>query len=271
MSLFASPHSPRPAALKRPAILLVALLAVTSVGLASGAAARTNSGTPGTAAVAGAVDRATVLTPSTTPESAPVYYGRQDSVDGQNWSGVLVPRGSFSSVSSSWTEPKVSCKHQRDLMAPWVGIDGQNNNSVEQTGIETSCEHGKAHYRAWYEMYPAPAVYYRNPVRAGDKVSASVTRSGSRYTMKLTDHTQHWTRTVTRTHRTGHSSAEVVLESPSGAYPTFGKISFGQTEVNGHAVTHYSLYRMHASSSHGTQNHTSVVSGGHFSISYRKE
>ena len=247
---------------KRPAILLAAVLAVTSVGVLSGPAAQTDNGVADTPAVA----------PATAPSTAaPTYYGRQSSVNGYNWSGVLVPQGSFSSVSSSWTEPKVSCKHRRDLMAPWVGIDGQNNNSVEQTGIETSCESGKARYRAWYEMYPAPAIYYRNTVRAGDKITATVTRHGSRYTMTLTDHTRHWTRTTTRTHHTGHSSAEVVLESPSGAYPTFGTISFGQTKVNGHAVSHYSLYRMHASSKHRTQNHTSLVSGRHFSIKYHHE
>lgn len=263
MPLSAGLRTPRLYALKRPAILLAAVLAVTSVGVLSGPAARTNNGVAETSAVAAP---ATPLS-----ASSPTYYGRQSSVNGYNWSGVLVPQGSFSSVSSSWTEPAVRCKHRRDVMAPWVGIDGQNNNSVEQTGIETSCESGKARYRAWYEMYPAPAVYYRNPVRAGDKITASVTRRGSRYTMTLTDHTQHWSRTTTRTHHTGHSSAEVVLESPSEAYPTFGTISFGQTKVNGHAVSHYSLYRMHASSKHGTQNHTSLVSGRHFSISYRRE
>ena len=256
-------HKPYFHTMKRPAILLAAVLAVTSVGVLSGPAARTDNGVAETPAIAAPA------TPSS--GSSPTYYGRQSSVNGYNWSGVLVPQGSFSSVSSSWTEPKVSCKHRRDLMAPWVGIDGQNNNSVEQTGIETSCESGKARYRAWYEMYPAPAVYYRNPVRAGDKITASVTRHASRYTMTLTDHTRHWTRTTTRTHRTGHSSAEVVLESPSGAYPTFGTISFGQTKINGHAVSHYSLYRMHASSKHGTQNHTSPVSGHHFSIKFHRE
>ncbi len=251
----------RPASRKRPAILAAAVLTVVSVAVVSGPAARTDSGVA-------SLDSTAARSTGTAPTVS--RYGQQ-SVNGYNWSGVLIPRGSFSSVSSSWTEPRVSCTHHRDLMAPWVGIDGSSNNAVEQTGVETSCSGGKAHYRAWYEVFPAPAVYYRNSVQAGDMITATVTRQGSRYTMKLTDHTQHWTRTTVRTHHTSHSSAEVVLESPNESYPKFGTVTFTKTTINGHALTHYSLQRMHASSRHGYETYTSRAAGGHFTVRYHRE
>ncbi len=238
-------------AFRRPAILLAAVLTTTSLGVAFGPSLEDFSGA--------------------STATAGTHYGRQSSVDGGNWAGILIPSGSFSSVRSSWTEPSVDCRHRSEIMAPWVGIDGQNNHAVEQTGVETSCESGRARYRAWYEVYPAPAVYYRNTVRAGDKMTASVTRSGSRFTMTLTNRTRGWTRSTTRTHHTDHSSAEVVVESPNNSFPSHRTVRFGTTTVNGHPVTHYSLLRMHTSSKHNGRNYTSSVHGNtHFSVSYSR-
>ena len=113
-------------------------------------------------------------------------------INGGNWSGAVTTGSGFGSVSSSWTEPSVRCNSTNDLMAPWVGIDGYGSSSVEQTGVATDCSTGSAEYAGWYEMYPAAPVYYDNPVAAGDSMSASVSRSGSTYTLVLTDNTQGW-------------------------------------------------------------------------------
>src|SRR5690242_3822644 len=44
--------------------------------------------------------------------------------DGGNWSGYAATGSGFSSVTSTWTEPSVTCNSTDDLFAPWVGIDG---------------------------------------------------------------------------------------------------------------------------------------------------
>ncbi|MBA8792794.1 hypothetical protein FHX74_000388 [Friedmanniella endophytica] len=201
-----------------------------------------------------------------------VRYGSQRNIDGGNWAGVVVRRGTFTSVSASWTEPKVSCTHHNNLMAPWVGIDGWDSNTVQQTGVETSCHNGQARYRGWYEMYPEPPVYYRNTVKAGDKITASVSRVGGRYTLKLTNHTRHWTRTTVRHADADHTSAEIALESPSGRYPKFSTLTFTGASANKRPVTRYPLLRLDASTSTHKQNHTATVTPtGRFTISYKHE
>jgi Peptidase A4 family len=193
-------------------------------------------------------------------------------VNGYNWSGAAATGSGFSSVSASWTEPSVTCNSTNDLMAPWVGIDGYGSSSVEQTGVATDCSSGRPVYQGWYEMYPAAPVYYSNAVSAGDHINASVTRSGTTYTLVLSDTTKGWTKTTTRSGSNANSSAEVIIESPTGAYPRFGSVSFTNAKINGSNLANFSPTLMDASNSSGAyEDRTSAVSGGSFSISYLRE
>ena len=192
-------------------------------------------------------------------------------IDGQNWSGAAAQGSGFSTVTSSWTEPSVSCTSSNDLMAPWVGIDGYGSASVEQTGVATDCSTGSAEYAGWYEMYPAAPVYYDNPVAAGDSISASVTRSGTAYALVLTDNTQGWSKTFNGSYNGANASAEVIIESPTGAYPSFGSVNFSGSTIDGSDLAAYSPDLLDASNSSGFEDHTSAVSGGSFSISYQQE
>jgi hypothetical protein len=192
-------------------------------------------------------------------------------INGYNWSGAAATGSGFSTVSASWAEPYVSCNSTNDLMAPWVGIDGYGSSSVEQTGVATDCSSGAPVYQAWYEMYPAGPVYYSNYVAPGDQISASVSRSGTSYTLTLTDNSQGWTRTTTQSLNAANASAEFIIESPTGAYPNFGSVYFGGATINGSALAYYSPTLMDASNSYGYEDHTSAVSGGSFSISYLQE
>lgn len=192
-------------------------------------------------------------------------------IDGQNWSGAAVQGSGFSTVTSSWTEPSVSCNSTNDLMAPWVGIDGYGSSSVEQTGVATDCSTGSPEYSGWYEMYPAAPVYYNEPVAAGDSISASVSRSGTSYALVLTDNTQGWSKTYNGSYNGQNASAEVIIESPTGAYPSFGSVNFSGSTIDGSDLASYSPDLLDASNSNGFEDHTSAVSGGSFSISYEQE
>lgn len=195
-------------------------------------------------------------------------------VNGYNWSGAAATGSGFSSVTSTWTEPSVTCHSYNDLMAPWVGIDGYGSSTVEQTGVATDCSSGSPVYQAWYEMYPASPVYYSlssYPVRAGDRFTGTVTRSGTTYTLKLTNSTRGWTKTTTSSLSASNSSAEVIIESPSGSYPAFGTVSFSSSSINGSQLSNWNPTLMDASANGIYEDHTSAVSGGSFSINYLHE
>ena len=57
-----------------------------------------------------------------------------------NWAGYAAagPAGTFTSVSSSWTQPTVTCSGQQTFSSFWVGLDGDGTQSVEQIG-RASC------------------------------------------------------------------------------------------------------------------------------------
>ncbi|HEX2902011.1 MAG TPA: G1 family glutamic endopeptidase [Jatrophihabitans sp.] len=193
-------------------------------------------------------------------------------INGYNWSGAAATGSGFSSVSASWVEPSVTCNSTNDLFAPWVGIDGYGSSSVEQTGVATDCSSGRPVYQGWYEMYPASPVYYSNSVSAGDHINASVSRSGTSYTLVLSDTTKGWTKTTTRSYNGANASAEIIIESPTGAYPRFGSVNFSNAKIDGASLGNFSPTLLDASNSAGQyEDHTSAVSGGSFSISYLRE
>jgi hypothetical protein len=206
------------------------------------------------------------------PAKARVVTGRHSyNINGYNWSGAAKTGSGFYSVTSTWTEPSVTCNSYNDLMAPWVGIDGYGSSTVEQTGVATDCSSGYPVYQAWYEMYPAGPVYYSTtsyPVRAGDRIVGTVTRSGTTYTLKLTDSTRGWTKTTTASMSASNASAEVIIESPTTSYPNFGTVYFSNSSINGSTLSNWNPVLMDASNGYYYEDHTSAVSGGSFSITY---
>ncbi|HLX47314.1 MAG TPA: G1 family glutamic endopeptidase [Streptosporangiaceae bacterium] len=110
-----------------------------------------------------------------------------------NWSGYAATgaTGAFTKVSGSWTVSKIStCTGEHTTDSEWIGFDGFTNGTVEQDGSLGVCYEGKLTYYDWYEMYPTqPVVTIEHTVSAGDKMSATVTRSGTKYTLTVTDST----------------------------------------------------------------------------------
>jgi Peptidase A4 family len=173
--------------------------------------------------------------------------GKYYQAESTNWSGYAVTGndGAFNSVSASWTEPTATCDDNGDEYAAfWVGLDGYNSDSVEQTGTDSDCDGGTPSYYGWYEMYPADPVYFNNPVNPGDSMSASVVFSGSEtYTITLTDNTEGWTQQETENEAgLDNSSAEVITEAPSsedGPLPLadFGTVNFSGASANGESMS----------------------------------
>ncbi len=109
-----------------------------------------------------------------------------------NWSGYasqVSTAQEYTKVYGSWHIPKAYCTSEQRISSVWVGLDGWNDSTVEQDGTTSFCFEGTAYYYTWYEMYPANTVEVGSTAAAGDAITASVTRSGTSYTLKLTDST----------------------------------------------------------------------------------
>jgi hypothetical protein len=156
-----------------------------------------------------------------------------------NWGGYVAQGSNFTSISGSWTMPDVTCDSSKDLYAPWIGIDGYGSQTVEQTGVQVDCSNGSPAYSGWYEMYPAAPQYFNEPVAAGDTFTASVSGSGTSYSLKLSDTTKGWTKTAQASLNADDASAEAVVESPTGSYPSFAEQDFSGITVNGQSFDTY--------------------------------
>jgi hypothetical protein len=172
--------------------------------------------------------------------------GAQKVVTSTNWAGYgsAGAAGRYTSVASDWVQPAGRCSPGNQYAAFWVGLDGYASSTVEQVGSEADCIGGTARYSAWYELYPAGPVYFGAMVRPGDRLHGSVSYSGGRFLLALTDSTQGWTRSVSQSvPGAARSSAEVIVEAPcctasGGALPltNFGSVSFSAATVNGTGI-----------------------------------
>jgi hypothetical protein len=140
-----------------------------------------------------------------------------------NWSGYAdnnTGGTTYTSVVGNWYEPSVTCTSTTSLAAFWVGIDGLTSGSVEQDGSLAECSGGTAYYYTWWEMYPTNAVQIvGTTLKPGQHIRASVVRSGTKYTLQVTDSTasaDSFTKTETCS-SCQNSSAEWIAEAPSGS------------------------------------------------------
>ena len=228
------------------------------------------------AALAAAATAVAPAAPVTAAASGAAFKPLSYNINGYNWGGYAATGSGFSSVSAAWTEPSATCNSTNDLYAPWVGIDGYGSSTVEQTGVATDCSSGSPVDQAWYEMYPANPVYLSSssyPVRAGDVINASVTYAGSsKYKLTLNDSTRGWTYSTTKSLSASRASAEVIIESPTGAYPNFGTLTFSGATINGKSLGSFSPTALDPSSSGVYEATTSSISGGtSFSEKYLHE
>src|SRR2546430_13757620 len=160
-----------------------------------------------------------------------------------NWAGYSAFNGRYTTVSASWKQPTASCTSQTTYSSFWVGLDGYNSSTVEQTGTSADCNGGSARYYAWYEMYPKFPVNLSIAVRPGDSMSGSVTTDGAgHFTLHIHNGTTGGDFVTTQTSKKARlSSAAAIAEAPSGSggvlpLTNFGTASFSAVTVNGQAI-----------------------------------
>ena len=246
-----------------------ATLRATAIGAVAAAVLSTMATAPAVASAAPAFRMTPVM-------SHHMVGGVRNSTSG-NWAGYAASGGTYTSVTSSWVQPKVTCTSATTYSSFWVGIDGDGSNSVEQTGTEADCYGGAAYYSSWYEMYPAYPVNYSNVVAPGDHFTATVSTTGTgSFTMTLKDVTRGWTKTTTKSSSTAELySAEVIAEAPSsssGVLPlsNFGTVNFTGSKVNGQAIGNFGPDAITMASGSTTKATTSgLTSGTNFSCTWK--
>jgi hypothetical protein len=194
-----------------------------------------------------------------------------------NWSGYAAINNTFTSVAASWTQPSVTCASgETSYSSFWVGLDGYNSSTVEQTGTDADCSSGFPRYYAWYEMYPKFPVNFSNPVVPGDKMSASVVvGGGGKFTLTISDVTQQWTQVTTqRLNKASLSSAEVIAEAPSsrgGVLPlaSFGTVNFTSASANGQTLDTFGPDPITMQSGSTVKAQPSKISNGSFSVAWK--
>jgi hypothetical protein len=177
--------------------------------------------------------------------------GQNSVVTSSNWAGYVATgsNGTFTSVSSNWTEPVGHCNGAGGKYAAfWVGIDGYTSQTVEQIGSEVDCSGFLPRYYAWYEVYPGVAVNFTNPVSPGDQFTGTVTYTApSTFNLVIKDNTKGWTQSKSATlANAARSSAEAIAEAPcctagGGILPLtdFGTVSFNSATANGRSMATY--------------------------------
>jgi len=200
------------------------------------------------------------------------------SVESSNWSGYAATgsAGAFTSVSSSWVQPTLTCTSKTTYSSYWVGLDGYSNSALEQTGTEADCIGGRAEYGAWWEVLPASESDYSVTVEPGDSLTASVVdNSNGTFTMKLTDSTEGWSKSTTADGSSGYqdSSAEVIAEATDvngsiAKLSDFGTVDFTGATADGSALSGYSPTEIVMAGSSDIKAQPGSISGGSFAVTW---
>ncbi len=170
---------------------------------------------------------------------------RAGSSESLNWAGYadVVHEGTVTLVNCSFIVPSVVASKQSTYVSIWVGIDGYNDSTVEQTGVLAESSHGSVSYSAWYEFYPASPVYApsNDVVKPGDEIVAWVyyNTASNTFTTVIKDLTEGWTFSSPPTQVSGadRSSAEWIVERPAigGSLTTLANFAvayFGSSYTN---------------------------------------
>jgi hypothetical protein len=98
-----------------------------------------------------------------------------------DWSGYVVatdvnnPQPLVTRIEASWPVPRVGVSIRDSFSAAWIGVGGQFDRTLIQTGTEHDSINGVGTYSAWYELLPNAEVTIASlSVSAGDRITASI-------------------------------------------------------------------------------------------------
>jgi hypothetical protein len=155
-----------------------------------------------------------------------------------NWSGYSVvsdlknPQPPVTSVNGSWAVPEVKVSIDNTFSAEWIGVGGQFDQTLIQTGTGQDSVGGQEFYRVWYELAPGNLVTIQSfDVSPGDRISASiflVDPDTNTWHIEISDDTNGLSFSTNLVHVSNPLSAEWIVERPTVADRTEVLADFGQ-------------------------------------------
>jgi hypothetical protein len=151
-----------------------------------------------------------------------------------NWSGYVETGSGYTNASATWTVPSASGS---GYSSAWVGIDGDGNSDLIQTGTESDAN---GQYYAWWEILPAAETPIDSiSVSPGDSMTASVAQdSGSTWTISITDNSNGQSYTTQQDYDGPGASVEYIQEAVEvngsiSTMPNYSTFDFSGLTVNG--------------------------------------
>jgi len=213
-----------------------------------------------------------------------------------NWSGYAATSPKkFTYVHSQFVQPAITCTgHPSQYTSNWVGLDGFDDQTVEQDGTFAWCPGPSgttAVYYAWYEMYPAGSVNVFK-VQPGDVIDEAVKYTGGKFDLSIGDVTSGKHVSISRACATcERTSAEWIIERPALCNSSFtscyltaladyhtATMSQDQAQLAGGAVkgiggfTNYQIFIVNPLKTSGFISLDAVgpVSGGGFTATWER-
>jgi Peptidase A4 family len=169
-----------------------------------------------------------------------------------DWAGYIIdsdsanPKPVVTSISGSWIVPEITPSQQNAFSATWIGIGGQSDQTLIQTGTEQDSIDGQPIYSAWYEALPDYSINISEiNISAGDKITASISLTDSATNIWLVsiedDSTgQRFEKTIF--YESSRLSAEWIVERPTvdnviGSLAQFNIITFTNLKATVDGVT----------------------------------
>jgi hypothetical protein len=157
-----------------------------------------------------------------------------------DWSGYTVstdllnPQAAVTSVSGSWTIPQITASAGNSFSAAWIGVGGQYDQALIQTGTEHDWVNGAAGYIVWYELLPQDSAQLSMNVSPGDIMTALITLQNTTtqtWVIEITDTSNGQTFRQSFNYATTRLSAEWIVERPVvnnriSTFASFGSVTF---------------------------------------------
>jgi hypothetical protein len=154
-------------------------------------------------------------------------------------SDLIKPQGLVTSVSGSWIIPEVT-NSANSYSAAWIGVGGQYDESLIQTGTEHIWLNNSAVYMAWYELLPQDSIQLNMTVTPGDVITASVTlqdAASKTWSIEITNISKGQTFRQSFFYDSSMLSAEWIVERPTVNNLQFPLANFGSITFTGCSAT----------------------------------
>jgi hypothetical protein len=154
-----------------------------------------------------------------------------------NWSGYVAGAASntdeYTSVTGTWTVPKVEATTANSADATWVGIGGVQTRDLIQAGTLATVRNGTVTYSAWIETLPEASERVPLSVHSGDSITTTLTeQSPDLWLITIKNNTSGKEYRTLVEYESSYSTAEWVQEMVStvgGEFiplDSFGSVAF---------------------------------------------